>query len=56
MWRTYRLIMRPTPRPQSDNTVVARQMEDIWFDDCWPPGTRDDYLWVRAVLVKKERT
>lgn len=55
VWRTYRFVMKPSPRPQSDNTVTLYGVEEVYFETCWPPGTRDDYLWERAVLVKKHK-
>lgn len=58
VWRTYRFVARPTPYPQRPASEVNRPIksfgvETIYFRCCWPRYTRNDYLTVRAVLVKR---
>jgi hypothetical protein len=60
VWRTYRFVARPTPYPQRPASEVNRPIksfgvETIYFRCCWPRYTRNDYLTVRAVLVKPSR-
>jgi hypothetical protein len=57
VWRTYRFVSSPRPYPQRPPSVVDKPIksfgaEVVYFRCCWPRYTRDDYLTVRAVLVK----
>lgn len=57
VWRTYRFVAKPTPYPQRPQRVVDRPIKNfgvevVYFRCCWPRYTRNDYLTVRAVLVK----
>jgi len=57
VWRTYRFVMKPTPYPQRPKSVVDKpiknfEVEVVYFRCCWPRYTRNDYLTVRAVLVR----
>jgi hypothetical protein len=57
VWRTYRFVMKPTPYPQRpkgevDKPIKNFGVEVVYFRCCWPRYTRNDYLTVRAVLVK----
>jgi hypothetical protein len=57
VWRTYRFVSRPRPFPQRpasevDKPIKSFRVETVYFRCCWPRYTRDDYLTVRAVLVK----
>lgn len=57
VWRTYRFVATPTPYPQRPQSEVNKPIrsfgvETVYFRCCWPRYTRNDYLTVRAVLVK----
>ena len=54
VWRTYRFVRRPEAFPQSelDKPIKNFRAEVVYFRSCWPRYTRNDYLTVRAVLVK----
>jgi hypothetical protein len=57
VWRTYRFVRKPAPYPQRPKSEVNKPIknfgvEAVYFRCCWPRYTRNDYLTVRAVLVK----
>ena len=57
VWRTYRFVRRPQPFPQRPPSAVDKPIKNfgtevVYFRCCWPRYTRNDYLTVRAVLVK----
>jgi hypothetical protein len=57
VWHTYRFVGSPTPYPQRPASEVNKPIknfgvETVYFRCCWPRYTRNDYLTVRAVLVK----
>ena len=53
VWRTYRFVMKPTPRTQKHPIVkTSFRVESVWFRCCWPRYTKNDFLYERAVLVR----
>jgi hypothetical protein len=61
VWRTYKFVTKPRPYPQWPQSKVNKpiksfRVETIYFRCCWPRYTRNDYLTVRAVLVKPKPT
>src|SRR5689334_8055341 len=55
---TYRFVTHPFAKPQRRENgganlkpIKAWQGEVVYFRCCWPRYTRNDYLYVRAVLV-----
>ena len=61
VWRTYRFVAKPRPYPQRPPSEVNKPIksfgvETVYFRCCWPRYTRNDYLTVRAVLVKPKHT
>jgi sortase (surface protein transpeptidase) len=56
IWRTYRFVGAPTARPQSEDYALAPPgVESVSFYTCYPPHTRNSYLWAVAVLVGNEK-
>ena len=43
-----------TPKSEVDKPIKNFGVEVVYFRCCWPRYTRNDYLTVRAVLVKPE--